>query len=371
MSLYQRDRSKNWYCNIYHNGKQYRKSMSTAEYEEAKKKCFEFQQELMTDPDSPVYREGDTVKFYADKLLASQKQSPVPPSGLLLHERTAELLKRENGILDFFGTRAINSIKRQDIDDFMLQLPLDKKKLSKATIYKHLNILSQILDSADVTVKFPKPRGKAGTSRGFFNIENYRQIRDESKKIVGEKFKLPNGHWVTVSEELHDWIVFMMSSMLRPTMSEVYSIKHQDIKKMKEGDTEYIEFKCERKNRTMTVQTLPTGAYAYRDICKRVPDHQPSDYIFLPQYENRRTAMKMMSKMFNYLLDHCELHFDEDGKQLTPYSLRHSSITFNLLNPKITHMQVARRADTSLPMIDKFYYPQSQLKTDIKDFLRI
>jgi hypothetical protein len=41
------------------------------------------------------------------------------------------------------------------------------------------------------------------------------------------------------------------------------------------------------------------------------------------------------------------------------------------MNPNTTPMQIARRADTSLKMIDQFYYPQSQLKTDIKDFLRI
>ena len=80
---------------------------------------------------------------------------------------------------------------------------------------------------------------------------------------------------------------------------------------------------------------------------------------------------KIMTRMFRYLLEKCELKFDEDGRALTPYSLRHSSITFNLMNPKTTPMQIARRADTSLKMIDQFYYPQSQLKTDIKDFLRI
>ena len=49
-----------------------------------------------------------------------------------------------------------------------------------------------------------------------------------------------------------------------------------------------------------------------------------------------------------------------------------SSCTWcNLMNPNTTPMQIARSADTSLKMIDQFYYPQSQLKTDIKDFLRI
>jgi len=371
MSLYQRDRSANYYCNIYHNGRQYRKSMGTDNFEDAKRKCFDFQNELLTSPESPVFSTSDTFKHYADKLIEMQKQRPIPPSGLALHKRTLQLLKRKNGLLEYFGTRAITTIKRKDVDDFLLQLPLNETPLSTPTISKHLNILKQILDSAEVDIKMPKPRGRKGTSRGFFDIENYKKIRDTSKAIVGEQFKMENGHAVIVTEDLHDFIVFMMSSMLRPTVSEVYSIRHKDIKKKTEGKTEYLEFKCNRKNRTMTVQTLPTGAYVYRDICERVPDRKPSDYIILPYISNRRHAMKIMTRMFRYLLEKCELKFDEDGRALTPYSLRHSSITFNLMNPKTTPMQIARRADTSLKMIDQFYYPQSQLKTDIKDFLRI
>ena len=46
-------------------------------------------------------------------------------------------------------------------------------------------------------------------------------------------------------------------------------------------------------------------------------------------------------------------------------------IYLNLLNKNITHIQIARRADTSLKMIDNFYYPESELNTDLRDYLRI
>ena len=92
MSLYQRDRSANYYCNIYHNGKQYRKSMGTDNFEDAKRKCFDFQNELLTSPESPVFNTSDTFKHYADKLIEMQKQRPVPASGLALHKRTLQLV---------------------------------------------------------------------------------------------------------------------------------------------------------------------------------------------------------------------------------------------------------------------------------------
>ena len=51
----------------------------------------------------------------------------------------------------------------------------------------------------------------------------------------------------------------------------------------------------------MLVQTLPTY-YAYEDIIERRPKHKQSDYLFAPQYDNRRTAMRYISSQFKQLL---------------------------------------------------------------------
>ena len=78
-----------------------------------------------------------------------------------------------------------------------------------------------------------------------------------------------------------------------------------------------------------------------------------------------------MSAMFKHLLKITECEVDLSGNTCTAYSLRHTSIILNLLNKNITHIQIARRADTSLKMIDNFYYPESELNTDLRDYLRI
>ena len=76
--------------------------------------------------------------------------------------------------------------------------------------------------------------------------------------------------------------------------------KNQEKLKFKERelklkDKEYLEFAINRKNRKMIVQTLPTSFYAFRDIKILRPDHKENDYLFAPQYEDRRTAMRYMS----------------------------------------------------------------------------
>ena len=99
--------------------------------------------------------------------------------------------------------------------------------------------------------------------------------------------------------------------------------------------------------------------------------NQLEDYLFLPEFEGRRHAMRVMSSMFQYLLKKCNLLTDRDGHKCTSYSLRHTSIVLNLLNSEVTPMQIARRADTSLKMIDEFYYPITQMNSDLEEYLRI
>ena len=59
------------------------------------------------------------------------------------------------------------------------------------------------------------------------------------------------------------------------------------------------------------------------------------------------------------------------GEDRTLYSLRHSSLIYNLSQPNVDLLDIARRADTSMKMIQDYYYPQSQLDEKLKDFLRV
>ena len=67
-------------------------------------------------------------------------------------------LALNNATLPFLRKIANDGYK-QDIESFMSQLSLDGKTLTRGTIYKHINILKQILELADVEVSFPKIRG--------------------------------------------------------------------------------------------------------------------------------------------------------------------------------------------------------------------
>jgi len=374
MQLYKRPRSPYFYGCLRINNQYFKKSLGTEDRNEAEQLLFQWKSDLLSDPNSSVSEYKHSFKFFSEKLIKRQKLYPKPPSGIENWVKTKQLLQRPKGLWDFFGVQDVRSITRSKIEDFVIQLPLDNKPLSTNTIYKHINLLSQILTLAEVNVDIPKVRGKKSQQRGYFDIDSYRKIRDKSKELVGFEYTMRNGAHCQIEDDLHDWIIFMVGSMLRPTVSEVYSLTHKDIEVKDLNGHSYLEFLLMRKNQKQRVQTLPTSFYAYRDLCKRRESQEgmnKDDYVFLPRYKNRRTAMDQMGRMFGVLLKQLGMETDKDGNKLTSYSLRHSAITFNLSVKEVDSLDIARRADTSMKMIDQYYYPRIAQDEKLKDFLRV
>ena len=372
MQIYLRSDSPRYYGCLRIDGKYFRKCLHTENKSEAERKLFEWKGEMLSSVDSPLGETGNSFSAHASRLIQKEKRLPPRPSGIEQWTDTNRLLRRTNGLLDYFGNRDVNTITVNDIDRFFEQLPLNNKPLTTSYINKHKNLLKRILDSANRTdIVYPKFRGKKSEPRGYFNYEEYKTLLSEIKKLNGVSYTAHNGSEYLITEEMLHFVIFMVGSMLRPTVSEVYSLRYEDIEVKKLKDKEYLEFAINRKNRKMIVQTLPTSFYAFRDMKILRPDHKESDYIFAPQYEDRRTAMRYMSNMFAQILRESKMKKSRLGEERTLYSLRHTSLIFNLSQPNVDLLDIARRADTSMKMIQDYYYPQSQLDEKLSDFLRV
>lgn len=372
MSIYKRTDSPLFYGRLYIEGKYYRKCLGTEDKKDAERLVFQWKNELLTSDDSPVVSVSYALSKYAKQLVEKQKGYKVPPSKVLTWKKTQQLLNREKGILDFFGDKDVRSITKSDIDKFIQQLPLTQEPLTRSTIYKHTNTLKQILELADIEISFPTIRGaKKQTRRGWFNLKDYKKLLKHAKEYSGREFHISGRKKITITEDLNSFIIFMVGSMLRPTESEVYSLKFKDIQVNEEQGVNYLSFFVNRKNRPQEVDTLETSYFAYRDICKRRKDYQPDDYLFLPEYENRRTATEMMTKQFGLFLKDIKMTRDRNGDKLSTYSLRHTAITFNLQKNAHNTWDIMRRADTSKDMIEDFYYPNAKDEDNLESFLRI
>ena len=372
MQIYLRSDSPRYYGCLRIDGKYFRKCLHTENKSEAERKLFEWKGEMLSSVDSPLGETGNSFSAHASRLIQKEKRLPPRPSGIEQWTDTNRLLRRTNGLLDYFGNRDVNTITVNDIDRFFEQLPLNNKPLTTSYINKHKNLLKRILDSANRTdIVYPKFRGKKSEPRGYFNYEEYKTLLSEIKKLNGVSYTAYNGSEYLITEEMLHFVIFMVGSMLRPTVSEVYSLRYEDIEVKKLKDKEYLEFAINRKNRKMIVQTLPTSFYAFRDMKILRPEHKESDYLFAPQYEDRRTAMRYMSNMFAQILRESKMKRGRLGEERTLYSLRHTSLIFNLSQPNVDLLDIARRADTSMKMIQDYYYPQSQLDEKLSDFLRV
>jgi integrase len=374
VSIYKRQRSDQWYGYLRINNKVFRKCLETSDRKESEKLVLEWKQELILDPMSPVSEFETTFLHFSNKLVEREKSYPNTPSNLEPWKETNRLLNRTNGCNEFFGVRDIRSIKKSDVDEFIHQLS-PNKKLGQSTVKKHLNVLRKTLNLSDTLVEFPRLNGntKKSERRGYFSKEEYRKLRDESLKLVGMNWTERNGTIYQIDHDLHDFIVFMTSSMLRPTVGEIYSLQHKHIhQKTTEKGTNYLEFTLNRKNKQMTVQTLSTGFYCYEKLVDRRNQKRidPEEYLFLPKYENRRHCMSVMSRMFNELLNEIGLKYGTNNEVRTLYSLRHTSIIFNLQHSDLDMFEVSKRGDTSIKMIEDYYYPESQMDEKLSKFLR-
>jgi hypothetical protein len=96
------------------------------------------------------------------------------------------------------------------------------------------------------------------------------------------------------TEELYDLILFCVHSFVRPTITERYTLKHND-----------IALETEPKRLLLTVRNGKTGfrvanstggaVSAYERMRKRYPNASGEDYIFLPEYTNRETAARVFA----------------------------------------------------------------------------
>jgi integrase len=83
---------------------------------------------------------------------------------------------------------------------------------------------------------------------------------------------------------------------------------------------------------------------------------RPDDFLFLPEVENRKTAMVLLDLYFRRVLQASGLRVGKRGQNRTLYSLRHTAITFRLLFGRgIDLLTLARNARTSVEMIERFY----------------
>ena len=270
----------------------------------------------------------------------------------------------------------VTSINYRVITEFVDYLK--EHNLSSGTILQYVNALRKLMKFAlmremiEVLPTFPSIKNNSN-SRGGFTIKEYKQLVNaamgmshsdwyqefSSNEDINWRCKAGGvftGNQYVISE-MSLLIRFMVNTFVRPV--DIKLIKHEHIQIIR-GKNTYLRLMLpETKKHKTQIISMPIAVDIYERIKKINSKRgftQPSDYVFLPEINNREDAIYIISRDFRKILVETGLRYGRFGQGRSLYSLRHTAITNRLLYGQgIDLLTLARNARTSVEMIERFY----------------
>lgn len=353
--------SSNWWVR-YYLGKVFRESTGTDNLSRAKEYAKDFMVRChQKSKDTPTKL---ITKFEQTANLLIEQQDWQIGRGekskkLNVNERS--LLKKY--MIPYFSKIDISKIDNRDLEGYLFSL--QEHKFKKTTLKKHLNLLSKIFQLAydkkiiDRIPRLPTIR-VSDSPRPWFSLKEYNRLKQVAARLAN-KNEVVRGHQIT--DEMRLLITFMMNTFIRP--NDLKTLRHRNIQvsSSKQSDGKMVRFlkvfyevSKTRKNAPTISMTDAVGIY--KDLVKfhknNKSPYDKEDYLFFPNIENREFALRTMGRLFNKILDVAKLKHSPTNELRTLYSIRHSAISFRLLDG-VDVLTVANNAKTSVDMIQRFY----------------
>lgn len=349
LHVYRRENSRFWQCSTYLAGKNRRVSTKEESLSHAKEFAEDWYLELKGKHRAGEIKTGKTVSFAAEHFL---KEYAV----ITLGQRSPQHIDRitralRANVLPFFGEMVLSEITPGKVQEYRMHRIENSrtgKPPARNTLHQEIVALRQVLKTAhrhgwlqfvpDLSPPY-KTTGKI-THRAWFSPEEYRRLYEATRDRAQNPRKK---RWRWASEQLHDYVLFMANTGLRP--DESARLEHRDVRVVKDAATGEVILEIEvRGKRGVGFCKSTTGAVRpYRRLRKR-NNPQPTDRLFPGNHR----------ELFNAILDELKLKTDRDGNRRTAYSLRHTYICLRLMEGADIY-QIAKNCRTSVEMIEKYY----------------
>ncbi len=184
------------------------------------------------------------------------------------------------GLLKWFGQKDVRKITTRDFTDYMDHLTKTRRDLSSSTkntiMAAFRNVLKMAREEGVIDVVPDTPRAKQRDNpRPFFRFyplvsrkdDVYKKVLDTAKEMAREGVIIRG---VPVTDELYDIILFLTHSFVRPIVSELYAIKHNDVT-VAENPKRLIVVVRDGKTGFRTANTMPGAVAVYERARKRNP----------------------------------------------------------------------------------------------------
>jgi integrase len=353
LHVYKRDgESRYWQCSAYLAGRNWRASTKLESFDQAKDFAEDWYLRLRGKKANGELRVGKTFKDAADKFLA---EFPVITAGQRNESYTASKAQTVRvHLMPFFGNKLAKEVNAGLVQEYRLKRMQDTSRTgkppSRSTLHHEIVCLRQILKTAerhgwiDYVPDMSSPYKSSGkiTHRAWFSPEEYKMLYTATRERA--LHPLNNRHRQSC-EQLHDFVLFMANTGLRP--DEAYRLQYRDVSIVKdEGTGETIlEIEVRGKRGIGWCKSMPGAVHPFKRLLERNTPER-TDPLFPSKHHHR--------ELLNTILGELKLKTDRDGNMRTAYSLRHTYICLRLMEGAYIY-QVAKNCRTSVEMIEKFY----------------
>lgn len=354
LHVYRRENSGYWQCSTYLAGKNWRVSTKEDSLAHAKDFAEDWYLELKGKSRAGQLKVGTTFKKAAEQFLYEYE---IITAG----ERNEKYVKGHGDavrvhLLPFFGDKLVSEITPGLVQEFRIWRATSRKdkktgepkRPARSTLHHEIVTLRHVLKTAnrhgwlpflpDLSAPY-KASGKI-THRAWFSPSEYKQLYEATR----ERAKNPLSHrWRKACEQLHDYVLFMANTGLRP--DEAGRLQFRDVAIVTDEATgeRILEIEVRGKRGVGYCKSMIGAVMPFERVRKR-KNAKSMDIVF----------GKTQRELFNTILDELDLKFDRDGNRRTAYSLRHTYICMRLMEGADIY-QIAKNCRTSVEMIEKFY----------------
>ena len=353
--IYKRENSQVWQCATYLEGKNRRQSTKQKSLKLAKQFAEDWYLTLRGKQQSGNLETSKNFKLAAQTFLSeytSLTQGRRNPAYVEGHHARVRL-----HLTPFFGKYGVKEITPALVQEYRIHRLGASPPPAPSTLNHEIVTLRQIMKTAlrygwiEYLPDFSEPFKKSTkiTRRAWFSPEDYKRLytatRERAKAAQGKS-------WQWAAEQLHDYVLFMANTGLRP--DEANNLEYRDVDIVDDEATGETILVIEvRGKRGIGYCKSTAGAVLPFKRLKERDNPYPTDKVFPANHK----------KAFNKILNELDLKTDRDGQRRTAYSLRHTYICFRLMEGADIY-QIAKNCRTSVEMIEKHYASHIQNALD-------
>ncbi|MEI9990110.1 MAG: hypothetical protein WDM86_08735 [Rhizomicrobium sp.] len=270
---------------------------------------------------------------------------------------------------------AIEKAKKKGLPPPVIEpLKEDHKPPARSSLHQEIVCLRQVLKFANrhgwlehlPNLSSPYSASSKISHRAWFSPEEYITLYTKTGKLADEP---PSERLRWAYEQLHDFVLFMANTGLRP--DEALRLQFRDVEVEKDEATKktILVITVRGKRGVGYCKSRPNAVEPFRRLEKRrrptrVPElskeksadkaNAPKGPVLTTPQPTDLVFPKTHRDLLRDILIDLELDEDREGNPRTSYSLRHTYISMRLSEGADIY-QIAKNCRTSVEMIEKYY----------------